>query len=51
MALCNQQRLRSALGSRTPLQAKKGWLRIKPELFRKQPYNLPECDTYPCTRV
>jgi transposase InsO family protein len=34
----------SALGSKTPLQAMKHWHKLKPELFRKQPYNLPERD-------
>jgi len=24
----------------------KDWYKIKPELFKKQPYNLPGCDIY-----
>jgi len=36
------------LGSKTPLQAMKDWHKLKPELFRKQLYHLPGCDT---TRV
>ena len=29
-----------------PLQALKGRYILKPELFKKQPYYLPGCDTY-----
>ena len=36
----------SALGSRSPLQAMKDWYKIKPVLFKKQPYYLPGCDSY-----
>ena len=43
--LCNQQLPQSALGSKTPLQAMKDWYKLKPDLFRKQPYYLPGCDT------
>ena len=43
--LYNQQLPQSALGSKTPLQAMKDWHKLKPELFRKQPYYLPGCDT------
>jgi hypothetical protein len=43
--LYNQQLPQSALGSRTPLQAMKDWHKLKPELFRKQPYHLPGCDS------
>ena len=43
--LYNQQLPQSALGSKTPLQAMKDWHKLKPELFRKQPYHLPGCDT------
>jgi hypothetical protein len=25
----------------------KDWHKLKPELFKKQPYYLPGCDTYP----
>jgi len=28
------------------LQAMKDWHKLKPELFKKQPYYLPGCDTY-----
>ena len=44
--LYNQQLPQSALGSKTPLQAMKDWHKLKPELFRKQTYYLPGCDTY-----
>ena len=44
--LYNQQLPQSALGSKTPLQAMKDWHKLKPELFRKQPYHLPGCDSY-----
>lgn len=44
--LYNQQLPQSALGSKPPLQAMKDWHKLKPELFRKQPYHLPGCDTY-----
>ena len=46
VALYNQQLPQSALSSRTPLQAMKDWHKLKPELFRKQPYYLPGCDSY-----
>ena len=39
--LYNQQLPQSALGSKTPLQAMKDWHKLKPELFKKQPYYLP----------
>jgi transposase InsO family protein len=42
--LYNQQLPQSALGSKTPLQAMKDWHKLKPDLFRKQPYHLPGCD-------
>jgi len=44
VALYNQQLPQSALGSKTPLHAMKDWHKLKPELFRKQPYHLPGCD-------
>ena len=44
--LYNQQLPQSALDSETPLQAMKGWYILKPELFKKQPYYLPGCDSY-----
>ena len=43
--LYNQQLPQSALGSKTPLQAMKDWHKLKPQLFKKQPYHLPGCDT------
>jgi transposase InsO family protein len=45
--LCNQQLPQSALGGRSPLQAMKDWHEHKPQLFRKQPYDLPGCDRMP----
>src|SRR6056297_2343701 len=42
--LYNQQLPQSALASRSPLQAIKDWYKIKPELFKKQPYYRPGCD-------
>ena len=42
--LYNQQLHQSALGSKAPLQAMKDWHKLKPELFKKQPYYLPGCD-------
>jgi len=43
--LYNQQLPQSALGTKTPLQVMKAWHKLKPELFRKQPYHLPGCDS------
>jgi transposase InsO family protein len=43
--LYNQQLPQSALDSKTPLQAMKDWHKLKPEMFKKQPYFLPGCDT------
>ena len=45
--LYNQQLPQSASGSKTPLQAMKDWHSLKPDLFKKQPYYLAGCDTYP----
>jgi transposase InsO family protein len=42
--LYNQQLPQSALHSKAPLQAMKDWYKIKPELFKTQPYYLPGCD-------
>lgn len=42
--LYNQQLPQSALGSKSPLQAMKDWHKLKPELFKEQPYHLPGCD-------
>ena len=44
--LYNQQLPQSALGSKSPLLAMKDWHKLKPKLFKKQPYYLPGCDTY-----
>ena len=44
--LYNQQLPQSVLGSKTPLQAMKDWYKLKPELFKKNPYQLPGRDTY-----
>ena len=44
VALYKQQLPQSALGSMTPLQAMKDWHKLKPDLFKKQPYHLPGCD-------
>jgi hypothetical protein len=41
----NQQLPQSALSSKTPLQAMKDWHKLKPDLFKKQPYYRPGCDT------
>ena len=43
--LYNQQLPESVLQSKTPLQAMKDWHKLKPQMFKKQPYYLPECDT------
>ena len=43
--LYNQKLPQSALSSKTPLQAMKDWHKLKPELFKKQPYYHPGCDT------
>lgn len=43
--LYNQQLPQSVLGSKTPLQALKDWYKLKPELFKKNPYQLPGRDT------
>ena len=43
-ALYNQQLPQSALGSKTPLQMMREWHKLKPELFRKQPYYFTGCD-------
>jgi hypothetical protein len=43
--LYNQQLPQSALDSTSPLQAMKDWHKQKPHLFRKQPYDLPGCDS------
>jgi len=42
--LYNQQFPQSASGSKTPLQAMKDWLKLKPKLFKMLPYYRPGCD-------
>jgi len=32
------------LGSKPPLQAMKDWYKLRPDLFKKQPYYRPGCD-------
>jgi hypothetical protein len=44
--LYNQHLPQSVLQSRTPLQAMKDWHKLKPELFKKNPYYLTGCDNY-----
>jgi hypothetical protein len=44
--LYNQHLPQPALGSKSPLQVMKDWHKLKPELFKKQPYDLPGCDAY-----
>jgi hypothetical protein len=44
--LYNQQLPQSVLNSRTPLQAMKDWHKLKPELFKKNPYYLMGGDSY-----
>ena len=42
--LYNQQLPQSAVVNKTPLHAMKDWHKLKPELFKKQPYYRPGCD-------
>ena len=42
--LYNTQLPQAALNSKSPLQAMKDWHKLKPELFKKQPYILAGCD-------
>jgi hypothetical protein len=44
--LYNQQLPQSALRRKAPLQAMKDWHKLKPKLFKKQPYYLTGCDSY-----
>jgi hypothetical protein len=44
VALYNHQLPQSALKSRTPIQAMKGWYAERPDLFVKRPYDHPGCD-------
>jgi hypothetical protein len=41
----DQQLPQSALGNKAPLRAMKEGHKLRPELFKKQPYYLPGCDT------
>lgn len=43
--LYNQQLPQYALGSKPPLQAMKEWHKLRPRLFKKQPYYLTGCDS------
>ena len=43
--LYNQQLPQSASAARRTAQAMKDWHKLKPQLFRKQPYDHPGCDT------
>jgi len=43
--LYNGQLPQTTLKGRTPIEALKDWHRERPELFKKQPYNHPGCDT------
>ena len=45
VALYNHQLPQSALKSKTPIQAMKGWYDSHPHLFVKRPYDRPGCDT------
>jgi hypothetical protein len=47
----NQQLPQPTLGSKTPLQVMKDWHNLKPDLFKKQPYYRPRCDSYPIHRT
>ncbi len=42
--LYNQRLPQSVLQSKTPLQAMKDWHKLKPELFKKNPYYITGCD-------
>ena len=46
VALYNHQLPQSALQSKTPMQAMKGWYDSQPSLFHKRPYDRPGCDNY-----
>jgi hypothetical protein len=43
VTLYNRQLPQSALASSTPLQATNNWHKLRPELFKKQPFNLTGC--------
>lgn len=46
VALYNQQLPQSALGSKTLMQAMKGWYQECPDLFLKRQDDRPECGIY-----
>lgn len=46
VARYNHQLPQPALGSKTPMRAMKAWYQEHPDLFHKQPYDRPGCDTY-----
>jgi transposase InsO family protein len=46
VTLYNQPLPQSALASRTPLQTITDSHKLRPELFKKQPYYLTRCDSY-----
>ena len=50
VALYNHQLPQSALQSKTPMQAMKGWYDSQPSLFHKRPYDRPGCDRYASPR-
>ena len=41
----NQKLPHSTLRSQTPLQAMRDWHKLKPEMFKKQPYYFTGCDS------
>lgn len=43
--LYNGQLPQSVLNARTPIDALKDWQKLRPDLFRKRPYNHAGCDT------
>lgn len=45
VALYNHQLPQSAQGSKTPMQAMKDWYQEHPNLFHKQQYARPGCDS------
>jgi hypothetical protein len=51
VTLYNQQLPQSALASRAPSQAMMDWHKLRPELFKKQPYYLTGCDRKTTARV
>ena len=45
ISLFNHQLPQSARNNKTPLQPMKQWHNLKPDLFSKQAYHLPGCDS------